>query len=418
MGTEEGRMARRTLGRLSARQVATCQPARGRDVGYLADGGNLILQCRRGDDSHVTRSWIFRYERSGRRHDLGLGPCHSVSLATARTRARDLREQLYGGTDPLAARRAQRQAMAAELAKRVTFKQCATEYIAAHAGSWRHPKHASQWPSSLRKYAYPVLGELAVSEIEVAHVLRCLEGIWNRIPETASRVRARIEVVLGFATVRGYRSGDNPAQWRGRIATLLPSKRKVRAVQHFRALAYAETPAFVAALRSRPDVAARGLEFLILTACRTGELVGMVWDEVDTKAKTWTIPGARTKSRRTHRTPLSSAAMAILAGMPRRGDRVFPIGEGALRDVMQRLKADGTPHGFRAAFRTWCAERTGFAHEICEQALAHQIPDAVVRSYKRTDLFDRRRALMEQWSAFLAKPLPAAATVTPIRAAQ
>jgi integrase len=249
--------------------------------------------------------------------------------------------------------------------------------------------------------------------------MRALEPIWKRIPETASRTRARVENVLGYATVRGFRSGDNPAQWRGRLATLLPSKRKLRAAGHFRAVAYPDLPALMAKLRGQDGVSARAVEFMVYTVCRSGELLGATWEtEIDMKARTWAIPAHRMKSRRPHRIPLSPAAMAVLARMPRHGERVFPIHDGALRDVLHRLKVDGTPHGLRAAFRTWCAEQTAFPHEVCEQALAHAIPDAVVRAYKRTDLFDRRRKLMDQWSAFLAKPAPAVATVTPIRAAQ
>jgi len=411
-------MARRTVRKLTARQVASSKPKRSRDVGYLSDGGNLILQCRRGDDGYVTRSWIFRYQLRGRRHDMGLGPTHTVPLALARQKAESLRQQLVDKVDPLQARRAQRQAQAAEAAKRVTFKECAVECMRAHSAGWGHPKHAAQWRSSLEKYAYPVLGNLAVSEIEVAHVLRAIEPIWQRIPETASRTRARIENVLGYATVRGLRSGDNPAQWRGRLATLLPSKRKLRAREHFRAVAYPDLPALMATLRGQDGVSARAVEFMAHTACRSNALLGATWDEIDTKTKIWAVPAERMKSRRPHRVPLSPAAMAILAGIPRHGNRVFPIHDGALRDVLHRLKVDGTPHGLRAAFRRWCAEQTSFAHEICEQALAHQVPDAVVRAYKRTDLFDRRRKLMDQWSTFIAKPAPTSAEVVPLRAAQ
>jgi integrase len=402
--------------RLTAREVANAKPDKGRRAAMLPDGGNLYLQATFGKSGDVRRSWVFRYELDGRRHDLGLGGLNTFNLVEARERARDLRQQLADGIDPFTAKRQAKKdrltARAAE-AKAVTFKQCAADYLTAHAAGWRNAKHAKQWSSTLETYAYPVLGNLAVSDIEVAHVLRVLEPIWRTVPETASRVRGRIEAVLGYATVRGYRSGDNPARWRGHLATLLPAKGKLRTVKHHRALPYIEMPAFISALRQRSGDAARALEFLALTACRPGEVVGAKWSEIDPKAKVWTIPASRMKSHREHRVPLSPAALAILAGMKHRGDgKVFACGKTSLLEMMRAVQADGVPHGLRASFRTWASEQTSFAHEVVEQALAHVVSNAVVRAYKRTDLFDRRRQLMQQWATWCSRPVPTGATVT------
>ena len=404
----------RMAGRLSPARVRTAKPPRGQQACMLADGANLYLQVSTGADGNIRKSWCFRYEIAGRRHEMGLGPLHTIGLAEARDRARTLRQQLLDDIDPLEARRARQQSFAAEVAKRMTFKQCAEEFIRAHADGWRNPKHAAQWSSTLQQYAYPALGNLAVSEIEVAHVLRVLEPIWRRVPETASRVRGRVEAVLGYATVRGYRSGDNPARWRGHLATLLPAKGKLRAVRHHRALPYAEMPAFMSTLRQRSGDAARALEFLALTACRPGEVVGARWTEFDLKARTWVVPPVRMKSHREHRVPLSPAALAILAGMKHRDGKVFACGKTSLLETMRAMQANGVPHGLRATFRTWASERSNFAHEVIEQALAHVVSDAVVRAYARTTLFDRRRQLMEAWAAFIIKPITAG-DVVPLR---
>lgn len=412
-------MARRTLGKLSTARVRTAKPKSGRRALMLGDGGNLYLQATVTADGSVNRSWLFRYEIDGRRREMGLGPTHTVSLVEAREQARTLRQQLLDDIDPLAARQARRQAAAAESARRKTFRECAEDFIAAHADGWRNPKHRAQWTSSLATYAYPVLGSLAVSDIEVAHVLRVLEPIWRTVPETASRVRGRIEKVLGYATVRGYRHGDNPARWVGHLAGVLPAKGKIKKVEHHAALPYPEMPTFMAALRGRNSVSARALEFLILTACRNGEVVGATWDEIDLKAKTWTIPAARMKSAREHRVPLSQPALAVIEHMAtaRHDARVFPCSKTAVLDVTRNVRSGCVPHGFRSSFRDWASEQTAFPHEVCEQALAHTISNAVERAYRRGDLFDKRRRLMQAWADFCGKPIGAGATVTPLRKA-
>ena len=410
-------MARRSVGKLSAVKVRTAKPKSGQRALRIGDGGNLYLQATLAGDGAVSRSWLFRYEIGGRSREMGLGPTHTVSLAEAREKARTLRQQLLDDVDPLAARQAHRQAIAAESAKRKTFRECADDYIAAHADGWRNPKHRAQWASSLATYAFPALGGLAVSDIEVAHVLRVLEPIWRTVPETASRVRGRIEKVLGYATVRGFRHGDNPARWVGHLAGVLPAKGKIRKVEHHAALPYPEIGAFMTALRGRNSVAARALEFLILTACRSGEVVGATWDEIDLKAKAWTIPAARMKSGREHRVPLSAPALALLTKLDRYDDRVFACGKTALLEVARQLQGGAVPHGFRSTFRDWASEQTAFPHEVCEQALAHTIPNAVERAYRRGDLFEKRRRLMDAWGGYCgSKPIAAGAVVTPLRA--
>jgi integrase len=411
---------RRTVGRLNARQVATAKPQGDRDAVLLPDGGNLYLQITRTKTGE-NRSWVFRYELDGRRHDLGLGPLRDFGLAEARDRARALRQQLHHGIDPLDAKREQKRerlAKQAAQAKAITFRKCAEDCIAAHADAWTNAKHSRQWQTTLEQYAYPVIGDLAVSDIDTAHIVKTLEPIWRRIPETASRLRARIEKVLGWATVRGYRSGDNPARWRGHLAELLPARRKIRQVKHLPALPYAEMPAFMGELRSHEGATARALEFTALTATRTGDVLGARWDEIDLKAKTWTIPAARMKSRREHRVPLADRAVAILKALPRHGAHVFAgadghaLGERAMLRLMDSLRPEYVPHGLRSTFRDWAAETTAYPNHVVEMALAHSVGNAVEKAYRRGDLFEKRRKLMQTWSDYCARPAPTGATVT------
>jgi len=409
----------RTVRRLSPARVRTAKPPRGRQACMLADGGNLYLQVSRGADDNVRKSWCFRYEINGKRHELGLGSLATFGLAEARDRARALRQQLADHVDPLVARRARQQALAAEAAGRVTFKEAAEEYLRAHGDSWRNQQHAKQWRSTLETHAFPVLGNLAVNDISVAHVLRALEPIWRATPETASRVRGRIEKVIGLAIARGYRTNSvNPAAWRGLLATLLPAKGKLRTTKHHRSLPYAQMPAFMAALRQRDGDAARALEFLALTACRSGEVVGARWTEIDLRAATWVIPPTRMKSHREHRVPLSPAALAMLTSMKHREGRVFACGKTSLLEVTRAMGGACVPHGMRSSFRVWASERTSFPHEVAELCLAHVVSDATVRSYKRTDLFDRRRRLMDLWADFLARPAASGDVVVPLQAAR
>ena len=375
-------------------------------AGMHSDGGGLYLQVTKGG----ARTWIYRFMLHGRAREMGLGPLHIVTLAEAREKARECRRLRYEGIDPIEARKAQRAEERLAAATAMTFEQCAERYIEAHKAGWRNPKHAAQWPSTLATYAYPVFGDLPVQAIDVGLVTKALEPIWRTKPETGSRVRGRIESVLDWATVRGYRRGDNPARWRGHLDKLLPARAKVRKVEHHAALPYAEMGEFVAALREQEGIAARALEFLILTATRTGEVIGARWDEFDLAEKLWTVPGARMKAGKEQRVPLSGRALAIIEDMKtqRVNDHEFvfpggrprkPLSNMAMLKLLQRMgRGDLTAHGFRSSFRDWAAERTGFPHEVAEMALAHTVSDKVEAAYRRGDLFQKRRQLMEAWA--------------------
>jgi integrase len=419
----------RLIKRLSARQVANAKPKKGYDRWDYPDGGNLYLQASHGkpdEDGHVEvrRSWVFKYQLNGERHELGLGSVNTFSLAEARERAKELRQQLALGTDPLAAKKeAKRELLArqAERAKVVTFRQCAEMYLDVHADRWKNAKHRAQWGSTLRTYAYPLIGDLAVADVDESHLVKILQPLWKRIPETASRLRARIENVLGYATASRFRSGDNPARWRGHLKTLLGGAQKD--VEHHAALPFIEAPSFMAELRKRNSTSARALQFLILTATRTGEVVGARWNEIDLKEKTWTIPAERMKTGVEHRVPLSNAAIEILSELPHRG-HVFAGTNGhglsnmAMLELLRGMRPGLTVHGFRSSFADWAADRTNSPKHVRDKALAHKVSDKVEAAYRRTDLFEKRRRLMQQWAEFLAKPPieETTANVTPTRA--
>ena len=408
----------RILDRLSEKAVKNAKPGPGKFVVRLADGGGLYLQATVSRAGGVNRGWIFRYELDGVRHDMGLGPLGSnydeVSLAEAREKAKEYRNKLRAGMDPLesrdeerAKRREAAEAERAKNAKAVTFKQCAEMYMARHGDKWT-AKHAAQWRLSLKQYAYPTIGDLHVASIDEAHLVQVLTPIWKRISASASRLRGRIEQVLGFATVSKFRSGDNPARRRNHLQTLLGGATKADA--HHAAMPYAEVPAFMLELRKRPpSTSAAALEIAILTACRTGEVIGARWSEI--KGDVWTIPASRMKAGVEHRVPLCKRAVEILRGLERHGDDVFVSRHGSrLTDtaVLRYLKDMGrneTVHGFRSSFRDWAAEQTSFPHDVCEMALAHAIKNKTEAAYKRTDLFEKRRKLMDPWASFLAKPV-------------
>jgi integrase len=252
---------------------------------------------------------------------------------------------------------------------------------------------------------YPLVGDLPVDEIDTPHVVKVLEAIWKDKPETASRVRGRIERVLGWAQVRGFRSGDNPARWRGHLQELFPSKGKIQKTEHHRAMPFAEVPAFMVELRAHNSLTARALEYCILTATRSGEVLHAKWGEIDLAAKTWTIPAGRMKAGEEHRIPLPARALEILAGLPREGERLFPLTHTAMLELLRRMGHDSvTVHGFRSSFRDWAAERTNYQNHVVEMALAHAIPDAVEAAYRRGDLFEKRRRSMDAWAAYLSRP--------------
>jgi integrase len=407
-------------GKMTALRVAAI--ARSKVPGYYGDGGGLFLQISR----FGTASWVFRYRVAGRLREMGLGSLDTIGLADARERARKAREQRLDGLDPIEQRKAARLAVQLDSAKAVSFKDCARRYIAAHQPAWRNPKHAAQWGSTLETYVYPAFGALPVQAVDVGLVLQAIEPIWTVKPETASRVRGRIESILDWATARGYREGENPARWRGHLDNLLPARVKVRRVEHHAALPYAEISTFMAALRAQEGVSARALECAILTAARTGEVIGARWDEINLADKLWTIPAERMKGGREHRVPLSVPALAIVASMAaiRSGAFVFPGGkEGrplsnmAFLMLLRRMgHGNLTAHGFRSSFRDWAAERTGFPAEVAEMALAHAVGDKVEAAYRRGDLFQKRRQLAEAWAKFCATAPAPAGQVVPMRA--
>jgi integrase len=400
--------------RLSERQIRAAQPGP-----LLADGANLFLQVTLGAHG-INKSWVFKYELDGERHELGLGSLASRSLREARGKARELRQLILDGGDPLEARReAKRERLKAKAAQRkaVTFKECAEMCIRVRSSKWRSAVHGQQWETTLKDYAYPTLGNLAVADIDTGHVQRALEPIWTRIPTTARRLRGRIETVLTYATAAKFRSGDNPAGW-GILQHLLGGK---TASEHLAALPIVEAPALFRELQERKPMPCRALAFTILTAARSGEVLGATWDEIDLRAGVWVVPAARMKGGREHRVPLSDPAVALLNDLPRHGAFVFADRSGkmlnnkVLRTALQRLRPGITVHGCRSTFSDWAHERTTFSNHVIELSLAHSVGNAVEQAYRRGDMFEKRRKLMQAWGAFLTKIIPVSATVTPIR---
>ena len=387
--------------------------------GLYGDGGGLYLRVA----PTGAKTWIYRFMIAGERFDMGLGSTSVFSLKDARDRAMKARRLVADGINPIEQRKAERTAAALDAAKAMTFRQCAESYIEAHRAGWKNPVHAKQWPSTLEMYVYPIFGAVPVQAVDVGLVMKAIEPIWSTKPETASRVRGRIESVLDWAAARGYRQGENPARWRGHLENLLPKKAKVRRIEHHAALPYPEVAGFMAQLLQQDGIAARALEFAILTAARTGEVLGARWSEVDTEARLWTIPAERMKARKEHRVPLSDAAIAIIEAMAaiRSSEYIFPgasagrpLSNMALLMTLRRMKrADLTTHGFRSTFSDWCAEQTNFPSEVREMALAHAVGDKVEAAYRRGDLFDKRRQLAEAWAKFCTV-VPVGGTVAPI----
>jgi integrase len=399
-------------------QLSTRQVAAAKKPGYRSDGAGLYLQISKLG----TRSWVFRFNLGGKRREMGLGSAEIVTLKQARQLARDAREHLLRGDDPIAIRQAKRDKVRAELAKRLTFSEALEGCLAARSSEWRSDKHRRQWRSSVEQHAIRVLGQLPVDAIDVPHVLKVLEPIWLTMPETASRVRARIERVLSWATAGKYRHGDNPARWKGALEHLLPATGKVKGgVQHLAALPFADIPEFMAELRARNTVIARAVEFLALTAARSGEVRGARWGEI--KGDVWTVPGARTKSGRDHRVPLSERAMAILQelGPARPGKLIFPTGRGGMFDdkpllvLVKELRPGTSVHGLRSAFRDWAAIHTSYARDVIELCLAHKIKSATEEAYWRDDALEKRRKLMEAWAEYCGSMFKASAEIVPLQ---
>jgi integrase len=400
---------------LTAAKVAKTAP------GCYCDGGGLYLTVR----SAEARSWTFRYTSGGRVRQCGLGPAGgtgAVPLADARERAAELRRLVRSGVDPLARRQAEKAASA----RAVTFAEALERYLAAHAHTWRSVKHRAIWSASMASYVLPALGRKPVVAITKSDVISLLQASWRDKPETASRARGRIEAVLDYSEANGWRSGENPARWKGRLEHALPHHKRGDP-QHHAAMDWTAVGAFLVDLRAVDGVAERCLEFAVLTAARAGEVLGATWSEIDLQTGVWTVPGGRMKAGRQHRVPLSDRALAILHMMmcmrdQARGDLVFararglPLGEAAMRNVLRRLGyAHTTVHGFRSAFRDWCAEMTAYPREVAETALAHVVGNAVERAYARGDMFTKRVRLMTEWSAFCSQPHQPA-EVVPLRA--
>ncbi|SEO55623.1 tyrosine-type recombinase/integrase [Aquisalimonas asiatica] len=371
------------------------------------------------------RSWILRYStpevrysQKGNayyaRRDLGLGGFPDVTLAQAREKGRELREKIRQGIDPAEERRAAREAWRVGLAKKISFEQAARKAHAAKESEFRNAKHRKDWISSLERHALPVIGSLPVAEIELPHILKVLDPIWRERTETATRVRQRLESVLAWATVSGYRSGENPARWDGNLKEVLPAPNKIRKVRHHRALPWQEVPEFMQALRKREGMASLALQFAILTAARSGEVRGAQWDEIDTQGRIWTVPADRIKAGKQHRVPLSDDALVVLEAVPRMegSNHIFtaPRG-GALSDmtlaaVLKRMKVDATVHGFRSSFKDWARNRTAYPDEVSELALAHVNSDATRAAYARDELLPQRQRLMADWARFCCEGLP------------
>jgi integrase len=402
-----------------AKELSAYQVRRLKRPGLHAVGGvnGLYLNVK----AIAGRSWILRVTIDRKVRELGLGSFPTVSLEQARDRARTIRQQVWDGIDPIAARRAAQDAWRAAEAKRLTFDEAADACWRARAAEFKNAKHKAQFKATLDTYASPKIGALNVADIELAHVLQVLEPIWQTKTETASRLRGRMEKVLAWATVNKFRQGENPARWSGNLDQALPKPSKIRTVVHHRALPWQDAGAFMADLRKRDGISARALEFLILTAARSGEVRGATWAEIDLQAKLWTIPAARMRAGKVHKVPLSAPAVALLKALPRfPGVRfVFPsprrgqLSDMALSAVLRRMEVDAVPHGFRSTFKDWARSSTANPDEVSELALAHVSTDATRAAYARDELLPQRARLMRDWAAYLAKPAGKAA-VTPI----
>lgn len=394
---------------LTALEIKNAKP------GMYADGGGLYLHVGKAGNA----SWIFRFQLNKRRREMGLGALSALSAVEARAKAAELKAMVGRGIDPLdlkqAVQQQEAQALAAQQQKEAlnvaTFKRATEKHLALKESGWRNAKHRQQWANTLTTYAYPVIGDLPVRDITSQHVLQVLEPIWSTKPETASRVRMRIEAVLNSAKVLGWRAGENPALWRGNLDAALPPRGKVRRVKHHPALHWKDAASFMTKLNEREGISARALEFLVLTAARSGEVRMAGWSEIDLDQKLWIVRADRMKAGREHRVPLSAAAIELLSELPRfqgydlifPGTRMQPLSDMSLSAVLKRMgMADITVHGFRSTFRDWAAEHTGHGSDIVEMALAHTISSKTEAAYRRGDLLAKRRSLMEDWAEWCA----------------
>lgn len=403
-----------------ARELSAIEVSRLKAPGLVSVGvvPGLHLQV----SATGARSWILRVKVGSKRRDMGLGQFPGVTLAQARDKARQARGLIEQGHDPILERERAQSKLKAEQASAITFESAAHAFMDAKSAEWSNPKHAAQWTATLKTYAYPVIGQLHVADVKQTHVLQILEPIWASKTETASRLRGRIENVLDWAKARGYRKDDNPARWRGHLDKLLSAPEKTTKVVHHPAVPVNEVSAFYAALQPRTGMAARALEFALLTAARSGEVRGCTWTELDLEAGLWVIPADRMKARKEHRVPLSGTAIALLNALPRveGSEFVFAAPRGgalsdmALTGVMRRMGLAFVPHGLRSTFRDWTAERTNYPRDLAEKALAHVLESKVEAAYQRSDMLERRAHMMDAWAKFLATPQATGKKVVPL----
>ena len=388
--------------------------------GRHSDTNGLILQVTRNRSGEVRKSWLVRYQLNGKRREMGIGTYPDITLSVARDIALDAKRQAKDGIDPILSRNRERRMIAQDNAASLTFKECAKKYIASHEASWSNPKHRQQWHTTLETYAFPYIGSMDVNDIELNDIMDVLEPIWSIKTETASRVRGRMEKILGWAIVRGHRKGSNPAIWKANLEMLLPMRSRIQSVKHHAALEFEDVPEFMEALRARIGPSAQALEFIILTAARSGEVRYAPWAEIDWDDRLWIIPAKRMKMSREHRVPLSDAALRLLKKRwalfdkpPKPSDHIFfntdptrPFSDAVFRQLFARMKyTDITAHGFRSSFRDWAGDATEFPRELAELALAHNVGDETERAYRRNAAVERRRKLMQDWADFCAGPV-------------
>lgn len=388
--------------------------------GHHAAGGvsGLLLQITETG----SKSWTLRTIVGVKRRDIGLGGFPDVTLAQARINARELKDQIRKGIDPVEQRKAAKAALISANGKLISFADAANKFLTAKRSEFKNAKHAAQWQTTLETYAFPVIGRMGVDSIELPHIVQVLEPLWITKTETATRLRGRIESVLTWAKVSGYRKGENPARWKDNLDGVLPKPGKLKKVQHHKALPWKDASAFMVQLRQCEGIAPKALEFLILTATRSGEVRGARWQEIDIQARIWIIPAERMKAAKEHIVPLCEDAMNLLRQLPRLegNDLIFPAARGGqlsdmtLSAVMRRMKVNGTPHGFRSTFRDWCSESTNYPNEVAEMALAHTISNGVEKAYRRGDLLAKRTRMMDDWCKYLNNPV-ASGVVVPIR---
>lgn len=381
--------------------------------GRYTDLNGLILQVKCNRNGDVRKSWLVRYSFAGKRREMGIGSFPSLSLAEARDTAIDIKRMTREGLDPIRSRKKEKEERILEQSARINFQKCAEDYIEAYEASWKNAKHRQQWRNTLSSYAYPVIGHVDVNDISLDDVMAVIEPLWTTKPETASRVRGRIERILSWAIVRGLRTQPNPAIWKGQLEILLPKHSSIRKVRHHPALDWKELPEFMGRLRQRSAISARALELTILTASRSLEVRGATWAEIDWEREVWTVPADRMKMKKAHRVPLSSQTLAILkdrqacANCDKEAlifsnvDSNVRLSDSVYRALFARLDITGiTTHGFRSTFRDWVGEATEFPRELAEQSLAHLVGDATERAYRRGDALERRRDLMQAWADY------------------